>query len=407
MKVKPYLDGEQLLADLETLGQIGATPEGGLDRMAYTPADQAGRQWVTAQMETVGLTVQTDAVGNSYGQYPGLEPNLPAIALGSHTDTVPNGGRYDGALGVLAALACIRALHQASLKLRHPLEIINFAAEEATMAGATLGSRALVGLLDESVLKQTAWDGQSVAEHLRDAGLNPNQFQQAQRSSTQFAAFLELHIEQGQKLAAAQVPIGVVEGIVGIRRYAVTFQGYANHAGTTQMADRQDALVMSAPYILAVRDIAEAYDIVGTVGTLSVSPNAPNVIPGKVDLNFEIRGLDETILNQAEADLIAEAKKRGAIFTPIAQKSPVESDPRLVAALIAACDALNLAYQKMPSGAGHDAMIMAHITPQAMLFVPSRGGVSHSPDEYTDPESCVAGAQVLLEAVLKLDQLLD
>ena len=402
----PFLDGEQLLEDLETLGKIGAGPGGGLNRIAYNEADREGRAWVATQMQRVGMTVHGDSAGNDIGRYPGADPQLAPIVLGSHTDTVPNGGRYDGALGVLSALACVRALHEAGGQLRHPVEVINFAAEEATMAGATFGSQAMVGLLGAATMDQQAWDGRPVADHLREAGLDPAIITQAQRSD-KIAAYLELHIEQGRKLEAAQVPIGVVEGIVGIRRYEVTFHGYANHAGTTLMVDRNDALVMAAPFVLAVQSIAKAHGIVGTVGMLSVQPGAPNVIPGQVDINFEIRGLKEEVLDVAEAALRAEAQKVKTSFRPIASKPPVSSDPRLVAALIAACQELALPYQQMPSGAGHDAMVIARVAPQAMLFVPSRNGVSHSPDEYTDPESCVAGARVMLAALLKLDNMLD
>ncbi|MHC4800479.1 MAG: hydantoinase/carbamoylase family amidase, partial [Planctomycetota bacterium] len=244
----PVLHGEQLLRDLETLAQIGADPGGGLNRIAYNPADQEARAWVEAQMHAVGMTVRTDAAGNSIGLYPGNDPNLPSIAFGSHTDTVPNGGRFDGALGVLAALACVRALYEAGVHLRHPVEVINFVAEEATMSGGTLGSRAMAGFPDvTNIVSQPAWDGLPVADHLHTAGLDPATITQARRPKDSLAAYLELHIEQGGALEAAQVPIGVVEGIVGIRRYAVTFHGYTNHAGTTPMIGRQDALVMAAP----------------------------------------------------------------------------------------------------------------------------------------------------------------
>jgi N-carbamoyl-L-amino-acid hydrolase len=284
--------------------------------------------------------------------------------------------------------------------------VINFAAEEATVAG-TLGSRAMAGLLDQAVVDGMAWDGRPVAEHLRAAGLDPATISQARRPKGSLAAYLELHVEQGGVLDAAGLQVGVVEGIVGIRRYMVTFQGYANHAGTTPMADRRDALVMAAPLILAVRDVAVARGIVGTVGTVRLMPGSPNVIPGQVDLEVEIRGLRETILDGAEEEVADRAHNAGAAFRLVSKKPPVKSDPRLLDALAAACDELGLPYQRMASGAGHDAMCVASIAPQAMLFVPSRGGVSHSPDEYTDPESCVTGARVLLAALLKVDASLD
>jgi N-carbamoyl-L-amino-acid hydrolase len=388
------------------LARFGVGPSGGINRMAYSQADQEARAWVGAQMREIGLIVHTDQAGNSIGVYPGQVPHLPSIAVGSHTDTVPEGGRYDGALGVVAALACVRALQEDGIRLRHPVQVINFAAEEATMGG-TLGSQAMAGLLDQTVLDRRAWDDRPVADHLRAAGLDPVAIVEARRRSGSLAAFLELHVEQGGTLEAAGVTMGVVEGIVGIRRYTVIFEGYANHAGTTPMAARQDALVMAAPFILAVRDTAVARGIVGTIGTLRLQPGAPNVIPGRVDLDVEIRGLHEDILDDAAADLAQQAQQAGAEFRPISSKPPVKSDPRLLEALTAACEELGLPYQRMPSGAGHDAMCIASIAPQAMLFVPSRGGVSHSPDEYTDPESCVDGARVLLTALLKLDAGLD
>jgi N-carbamoyl-L-amino-acid hydrolase len=406
MNALPFLDGEQLLADLETLGQIGAAPDsGGLMRIAFGAADWEGRRWVAQQMREIGLQVSSDAAGNTIGVYPGRE-TLPAIAIGSHTDTVPGGGVYDGALGVLAGLACLRALHAANQRLRHPVVLINFTAEEATMAGGTLGSYAMTGLLNLRIVDQAAWDGQPVRTHLQQAGLDPDRLIDAHRTEQQFAAFLELHIEQGARLETEQYPIGLVEGIVGIRRYLVTFHGYANHAGTTTMERRQDALVAAAPFIPLVREVAIAHGIVGTIGKVAVLPGAPNVIPGKVELHLEIRGLDEAVLDQAEAALRQAAQNAGATFVPLSNKPPVKADPRLLTAIAHACDELALPYLPMPSGAGHDAMNMAALCPMAMIFVPSRNGVSHSPDEYTAPEACVNGARVLLATLHQVDELL-
>ncbi len=405
MDTLPFLDGEQLLEDLEILGQIGYTQERGLNRIAFDPADQQGRRWAAQQMAALGLQVTTDAAGNTLARYPGTQA-LPALAIGSHTDTVPNGGKYDGALGVLAGLACLRALVAARQHLRHPVELINFAAEEATVGGGTLGSYALTGALNPEVLDQPAWDEQPVRVHLQQAGIDPTRLQAAHHAGQHYAAFLELHIEQGETLAARQLPIGVVEGIVGIRRYLATFHGYANHAGTTTMGRRQDALVAAAPYIVLVRDVAIAHGIVGTVGKVTVLPGAPNVIPGKVEVHLEIRGLDEATLDQAERQLRQQAQTANADFIRLSQKPPVKCDPRLLAALTSACESLDLAYLHLPSGAGHDAMNMAACCPMAMLFVPSQGGVSHSPDEYTTPEACVNGARVLLATLLRIDEML-
>ena len=402
----PTIDSEQLLEDLESLAQFGVNPHGGLSRIAYNLADRQARAWITEQMYSLGMTAKTDEAGNTIALYPGLTPDLPAIALGSHTDTVPNGGRYDGALGVLAALACVRALRESGVQMRHPVEVINFAAEEATMSSGTFGSRAMSGTLDAGDVGKAAWDGRPVAEHLREVRLDPTRITEAKRAGGDFAAYLELHIEQGGTLETEHIAIGVVEGIVGIRRYDVIFEGYANHAGTTPMAGRKDALVMAAPFISAVPDVVQAYEIVGTIGTLTIHPGAPNVIPGLVEMSLEIRGLDESVLDKAEAELAGLTERLGGQFRHVSKKEPTHSDPRLLEALVAACDELQLTYKRMPSGAGHDAMCMASIAPQAMLFVPSQGGVSHSPDEYTIPEDCINGARVLLGALLRLDNML-
>ncbi len=400
------IDGDRLVRDLETLAAIGADAQGGVTRIAYSREDREGREWVRAEFAALGLSETTDSAGNDTWVYPGTESKLASIALGSHTDTVPNGGRYDGALGVLSALAVVRALHQGNRRLRHPVEVVNFAAEEATMSGATFGSRAMAGTLAPDVVNHRAWDSRTVADHLRDAGLDPDRVTAAKRTDGP-AAFLELHIEQGRRLETQRKPIGVVEGIAGIRRYEVTVNGYANHAGTTLMQDRQDALVMAAPYILQVKSVAEQHGIVGTVGKMDILPGSPNVIPGQVIINLEIRGLDEGVLDLAERQLEEEAGKLQAAFVQTSNKPSVDSDPLLVQALVAACEDNGYAYARMASGAGHDAMCMADLAPQAMLFVPSHNGVSHSPDEYTPSEDCVAGAQVLGTALLHLDGMLD
>ncbi|HET8628974.1 MAG TPA: Zn-dependent hydrolase [Thermomicrobiales bacterium] len=401
------LDGARLLADLAALGEIGATPRGGVDRVAFSPADRAGRAWVAERLREAGLAVTTDAAGNTIAREPGTLGGLAPLALGSHTDTVPDGGRYDGALGVLAALACVRALRAADRRLRHPVEVINFVAEEATLGGGTLGSRAMAGLFDFGVLDKPAGDGRPVAAHLRDAGIDPAGLGAAARPAGSLAAYLELHIEQGGILAESGTPIGVVEGIVGIRRYTARFTGAANHAGTTPMAARRDALVAAADFILDVRDIAVAQGIVGTVGTLAIEPGAPNVIPGRVDVAVEIRALDTAALDRGEQALRGAAARGGGTLAPVSVKEPVASDPAVVAAAEVACRDLGLAYRRMPSGAGHDAMCVAAIAPEAMLFVPSRDGISHAPEEYTAPEDCITGARVLLRTLLELDARLD
>jgi len=399
----PELDGGRLLSDLEHLAAIGAEPGGGVSRVAYSAADIEARGWVRDSMLELSMDVRRDEALNVIGRYPGREPGLKPLALGSHTDTVPNGGRFDGALGVVAAVACVRALRDAGVVLRHPVEVIDFAAEEATLGAGTLGSLAMTGGLTRDALVRPAWDGRPAAMHLRDAGLDALGLNRAVRPRRVLAAYLELHVEQGGTLEAAGIPIGVVEGIAGIRRFAGSFAGLANHAGTTAMADRRDALVMAAPFVLGVRDAAVDAGIVATVGTLRVQPGAPSVIPGGVELEAEIRGPEEEALDRVEARLVELAERLGGSLVRTSAKPAVRSDPRLVAAIEMACDRLGLSHRRMTSGAGHDAMVIGRLLPSAMVFVPSRGGVSHSPDEYTPPERCVDGARALLGALMELD----
>jgi N-carbamoyl-L-amino-acid hydrolase len=403
---RPELDGARLLSDLDHLATIGADPAGGVSRLAYSAADIEARGWVRDTMLGLGMEVRRDEALNVIGRYPGGEEGLKPLALGSHTDTVPSGGRFDGALGVVAALACVRALRDAGVRLRRPVEVIDFAAEEATLGTGTLGSLAMTGGLTRDALARPAWDGRPAVMHLRDAGLEAGGLNRAVRPRRVVAAYLELHIEQGGVLEAAGLPIGVVEGIAGIRRFAVTFMGRANHAGTTPMSDRRDALVMAAPFVQGVCDAAVEAGVVGTVGTLRVQPGAPSVIPGRVELEAEVRGLEEETLDAVEERLAALAGRLGGELRRTSAKPGVRSAPALVEAIEAACDARGLAHRRMASGAGHDAMVLGRFVPAAMVFVPSRGGVSHSPDEFTAPERCVDGAKVLLGTLLELDRLL-
>jgi N-carbamoyl-L-amino-acid hydrolase len=402
----PHIDAELLLADLEELARIGADPAGGISRLAFGADDMAGRAWVAAQARAIGLEVRTDSAGNTIALLPGSDPGLAPIAIGSHTDTVAHGGRFDGALGVLAGLACARAMRSAGARLRHPLEVINFVAEEATVLG-TLGSNAMVGGVSAAQLEQGAYDGRPITEHLRAAGIDPARVCADRRAPGSMAAYLELHIEQGDRLEAESLAIGVVEGIVGIRRYEALFVGQANHAGTTQMARRRDALVAAAAFVLAVRDIAVAHAIVGTVGALALHPNVSNVIPGRVELACEIRSLDDGLLDTAEQALHERAGQLGGTLTLLSRKAPVRCDPGIQAAIARAAQQCGRTYRSLPSGAGHDAMCIADIAPVGMLFVPSRGGTSHAPDEWTGPEQCADGARVLMAALLELDGALD
>lgn len=403
--MQPKINREQFLADFEALRQIGLQPDGAVHRVAYGSADLAARQWLKDRLTQLDLTPIDDAVGNTTAIYAGRE-SLPSIGIGSHTDTVPMGGAYDGALGVVAALAVIEALHNVSKRLRHPLELINFAAEEATMGGGTTGSQAMAGIFNMQMLDKQAWDGELVREHLHAAGLQPEAIPSAQRDKGTFAAFLELHIEQSQQLETTGADIAVVDSFVGIRRYAVRFDGQANHAGTTPMVERKDALLMAAPMIQFVHDMAVELEIVGTIGRFQVYPGAPNVIPERVEMIVEIRGSDVAVLDQARKLIMQQAEKLGGTGDIIVEKPPVNADAVIQQAIRVGCDKLQLKPHEMSSGAGHDAMNMGLLCPTGIFFVPSRAGISHSKDEFTSAEQCFNGAQLYLEAVIALDALL-
>jgi beta-ureidopropionase / N-carbamoyl-L-amino-acid hydrolase len=406
--MEPEIDADAFFADLDELNRLGTVAgRPGVNRIAFSPADLAGRAFLEGRLRELGLVVGRDPAGNSVARRAGRDAGLAPLALGSHTDTVPEGGRFDGALGVVAALACARAVAAAGAVLRHPLEIIDFVAEEATMGGGTLGSRAMCGLLEPGWADASAFDGRPVREHLEAAGIDPSAVAGAARESGSLAAYLELHVEQGGTLEAEDDSLGVVEGIVGIRRYEAVFEGVANHAGTTPMAGRRDALVMAAPFVSGLREVALAQGVVGTAGTLQVHPGAPNVIPGRVDVGCEIRSLEEARLDRAEEELQTLAAAMGGRLRTVSAKAPVRSDPDIVSLLGDVCSGLGERWRVMSSGAGHDAMCMASLTRQAMLFVPSRGGISHSPSEHTTPAHCLLGARALLSALLTLDGVAD
>ena len=398
------IDKKRLLFEMEEVGKIGLGEDGGYYREAFSKADMDARTLVEEFMHNAGMDVNRDKACNSIGIYPGKDPSLPPIIIGSHTDTVPCGGNFDGVLGVLSGIAVVRALNNENIRLNHSIEIINFSGEEALAPGGTFGSRVMTGAFHRTLLEQTVYNGQSFFELLQDAGVDLENMEAIERKKGDAAAYLELHIEQGGILDEEKKLIGVVDGIVGFRRYRLTFPGTSNHAGTTPMHKRDDALVKAARFVLAVKETAEQYGIVGTVGELNVSPGAPNVIPGKVEITFEIRGLSDEILDKAQAKLKSLSDEMSCLFDQYSHKPPVLSDKTLLSALEEGCKNADLQYKIMPSGAGHDANLMARICPVVMLFVPNRNGISHAKEEYSSPEACAAGAGALISGVLQLDK---
>lgn len=404
----PAASAQRLQERIVALSKFGANPQGGVSRVAFSPADIAGREYIRKLMQEAGLTVRVDTAGNMIGRREGSDPKLPAIMTGSHIDSVPGGGNYDGDVGVLGAIEVAQLLHERGIALKHPLEIVNFTDEE----GGLIGSLAMTGRLEPAALDVVTHSGKTIHDGIRAVGGDPERLAEARRQPGELRAFIELHIEQGANLDESNLDIGVVEGIVGIRWWDVTVEGVANHAGTTPMNRRRDALLSGAEFALAVNRVATsmAGRQVATVGRIRAEPGAPNVIPGRVVMTLEIRDLDGRKIQQvydavhAEADKIAAARQTPFTFAELKIASePAPTDERVRRIIEKAASSLGLTHRLMPSGAGHDAQDMTHIAPTGMIFVPSVGGVSHAPKEYTSPEDMANGANVLLRTVLAID----
>ncbi len=406
------ISSRRLNQTLEELGRFGDSPDG-MQRLAFTPADVAGRDYTMSLMRRAGMEVRIDPGGNIIARREGSDPNLPAIAMGSHIDTVPNGGKYDGALGVMGGIEVVQALSDAGASLRHPVEVLVFTNEEGTRFHRWLfGSRAMAGTLEPGDLTAVDDEGVLMSSRLADIQGNMDRVQRAARQPGELAAYLELHIEQGPTLHQSGVPIGVVIGITGRWVYEADIVGTPNHAGTTPMSGRHDALVSASRLVLEVQRMASELEVcrVGTAGTIQAYPGAVNVIPGQVKVGFEFRDLDMASLAAADAEIRSAAAgiaARDGVSIDITrfeatQSAPIGEDMQELVA--AAAERAGLSHRRVPSGAGHDAQSMAGITDAAMIFVPSVDGVSHSPGEYSTPESCANGAQVLLELLLLADR---
>ncbi|MDT8450709.1 MAG: Zn-dependent hydrolase [Wenzhouxiangellaceae bacterium] len=401
-------DADRMQQRIDALAAGAVDPAGGISRLAYSDADIAGRELVMEWMRGLGLEVRIDAAGNIFGRRAGTGPDLPPILFGSHIDSVPNGGRYDGPAGVVAALEAIELLDAGDTATRHPLEVVVFAAEEAGL----LGAKAFAGILDSSALDETVQAGMTVAEGMARIGGRPDALAEAAAAPGEYRAYVELHIEQGAILFEDGIDIGVVQGIVGIDWWDVIVEGVANHGGTTPMNRRYDALVTAAKFVLAVERIASGMPgrQVATVGRIRAFPGAPNVVPGRVEASLEIRDLDSERILEVFGHVRTQARKLAAADgTTIAfRKSPIhevpaETDPRLQDIIEAAARRRGYSSLRMPSGAGHDAQAVAHLAPIGMIFVPSRNGISHAPEEFTSSDDLARGAEVLLDSVLAID----
>jgi N-carbamoyl-L-amino-acid hydrolase len=412
-----HVNQQRLWATIEKLSEFGrpagAGFEGGVNRVAFSEADLAACTWLIQLMREAGLAVRVDAAGSIFGRRPGSE-NLPVLLFGSHIDSVPSGGNFDGDVGSLGALEVMRALNDGAVATRHPLEMVIWTDEEGVHFGGQglLGSRAAAGLLSGDVLERQDDEGKTVADWLRRYGQDPVRFADARIPRGSLAAYLELHIEQGDVLDERHVQIGVVQGIVSVHRWTCAATGLANHAGTTPMNRRQDALASAARAVLAVREQvrAEAGSQVGTVGYVRVEPGAVNVIPGRVEFPVELRDLDATkalrIWARIEKRFVQIARDENVKLdcVPAQASEPALTDHAIQSDIRAAARAVGYTALDLPSGAGHDAQEIAHLAPVGMIFVPSRGGISHSPREYSSPDDVANGAEVLYRTVLLSDE---
>ena len=403
------IDPDRMLAAFNELARIGATPEGAVDRPTFSEAHLAARRWFRGQIERGGLEFHADGAGNHSAFLACAHRDAQTLLLGSHLDSVPDGGRFDGALGVMAALEVLRTIKDAGLKLRLNLEAIDFTDEEGTLVGL-LGSAALAGQLQRGVLHNPRGGRAALTEGMERAGLSDESMLSAVRPAGSLAGYLELHIEQGRRLERAGTDIGIVSAIVGIWSYRLSFIGRADHAGTTLMEDRLDAALGASAFTLAAREIVMKHfpDCVVNVGRMEFLPGAFNIVPARADLSLEFRSPDEEQFQRLDRALLERAEQEAGRFglslkvESLGRHSPSLMSAEIQRAFAQACDQLGLSHTALTSGAGHDAQSLAAVRPAGMIFVPSVDGASHSRREFTSWEDCVNGADVLLQAALRL-----
>jgi N-carbamoyl-L-amino-acid hydrolase len=404
----PVVNGDRINAHLSALAEFGKNPAGGVSRVAYSDADRAGRAVVLDWMRAAKLDPTIDFAGNIIGRRRGTDASLKPILFGSHVDSVPDGGNFDGDVGSLSAIEVAQTFAEQNVTTRHPLEVVVWQNEE----GGLFGSRAVSGQMLPAELKSISNSGKTIEQGIAFLGGDVSKLDQVRRKKGDIAAYFELHIEQGGTLDTTKIDIGVVEGIVGIKQWEVTVTGFQNHAGTTAMDQRHDALLSAARFIEMVNKVVRGIPgrQVGTVGRIQAFPGAPNVIPGKVVCTLELRDLDDKKVDSMYATIAKEAAAIGAqngtqfAYSELHANISAPSDPRMRKLIADAATGLGLSSRVMPSGAGHDAQAMAQLGPMGMIFIPSVGGISHSPKEFSRPKDIVNGANVLLRTVLAADR---
>ena len=402
-----HVNGARLNGWLTKFDSIGRTPTG-INRVAYSDADLAGRTFTLGLFREAGFTPRIDAAGNIFGRLEGTDRSLKPILIGSHVDSVTDGGNFDGPVGSFSAIEVARSLREQGVRLRHPVDVVVWSNEE----GGTIGSKCAIGHITPADLDKVARSGKKIGEGIGLVGGNVARLSDAVLHKGDLTCYIELHIEQGGLLEKAGLQIGVVEGIVGLRWFEITVTGFSNHAGTTPMDQRQDAMLAAAKFAVAINEAVRSVPgrTVATVGRMTVTPNTTNVIPGQVVLTVDLRDLDQTKIEHFSGRFEQLGREIGTAtgttftFNRTVDSAPAISDPHVMGWVDGAAAALGFTRQRMPSGAGHDAQEIAQIAPMAMIFVPSVGGISHSPREFTKPEDVVNGANVLLNAVLVADR---
>ena len=406
----------RLMRDLNAIGRIGIGDHGAVTRLVFSVKELRSRQVLIHLMRQAGLEIRIDAIGNIFGRFEGGDSRAPAVMAGSHLDTVIHGGKYDGPVGVIGALEAIRTIRENNISVRSSLEVVCFVGEESSRFGfSTLGSSLAAGEIQPDDLSNAVDpQGTKLENVLAGLGITRRNLKSVKRDPKSLKAYLELHIEQGPILEAKGKRIGLVTSIAAPSRFRVIFKGRADHSGTTPMDMRKDALVASAQLIEYIEKVCRKYAsmakgrVVGTVGAIKVEPGVINAVPGRAELAVDIRGTSAQSKNQVarrvkqQARAIAERRGIGVEVLTIREEDPVPLDKRVLRVSQEVCDEKGIDYEIMPSGAGHDAMQMAKITPAGMIFVPSKRGISHNPLEWTDPSDIALGTQLLMETMIRV-----
>jgi len=392
---------ERLKNKLLEIGLIGKVENKGISRLAFTEEYDEARIVLRNYMENIGLKTEIDGVGNLIGTFEGMNPKLSSIVIGSHLDTVPNGGLFDGALGIFSGLEVIETMKDNNIKPEHNIKVIAFNAEEGSAMGGTFGSRAMMGMID--------LDEEEISKNLETCGLTIKDVQNSIKNIDEFKNYLELHVSQESTLEGENIPVGIPEGISSIIRYKIRCSGESNHAGTTLMKNRKDALLESSRLMVKIRDIAEEIGetLVATVGSLVVFPGAVNVIPGKVEMILELRDIKINNIKKAVSKVIDASKSITNVefeFEKIIEKPTSMMDVSILSIIREKCENNNIGYKMMISGAGHDAKSFADKIPTGMIFVPSIDGKSHCPEESTKWVDIEKGVTVLIDTVIELDK---